>query len=126
VTPRREVSKRLLMRRVAHWREQLHLTDWAVTVEYRPLNREVDGQAHNQASPEYREAVLRFDPRALSRANLDAFVVHELLHCHVWPLAHVTETLADRNRKHLEWSRLEEESLVTRLERLVLALVQKP
>lgn len=120
--PKREVSRKLLVERIGYWRERLHLTDWAVHVEYKHLNRAEDGQAHNQASHEYKECVLRFDPRSMTKANVDAFVVHELLHCHVWGLAHIAETLAKGNKQYLEFSRVEEERLVTNLERIVLSL----
>ena len=107
---------------VAKWRKILHLEDWAIEVQVKSLKRETDGVAHNQAMHEYRQAILRFDPHHIPPDMLDATVAHELLHCHVWPLAHVAETLAGTNKKHLEWSRVEEESLTTRLERIVIAL----
>jgi hypothetical protein len=125
VSPKR-ITRKQVLACVAKWRAVLHLEDWAIEVHVQKLNRPEDGVAHNQAQHEYRQAILRFDPNHITPDQLEATVIHELLHCHVWPLAHVAETLAAGNKKHREWSRVEEESLTTRLERVMLTITQPP
>jgi predicted SprT family Zn-dependent metalloprotease len=112
-------TKRQIVQLVQVWRARLHLEDWAIGVEVKRLTEE---RAHCRAMPEYKSATVAFDPRQVSLEELEGLVVHELMHCHVWGLAHVAETLAGANRRHQEWSRVEEEALVTRLERIVLAV----
>lgn len=58
-------------------------------------NEEDDAVASCNAMPEYREATLRFDFDALKTGDdLDEFIVHEMSHCHTWPLHAVADSLA--------------------------------
>lgn len=107
--------------RVRHWQERLRLVDWEIRVEVK--SRMADA-AWCQAAPEYRQATLCFNPKRIPLADLDAFVVHELLHCHVWPLAAAAENLAKGDPVALEFIREREEGLTTELERLVLGLLK--
>lgn len=107
---------------VAKWRERLGLHDWAITVEVKRLNRDEDGVAHNQASHEYKECTLRFNPYQIQKQDLERVVVHELVHSILWGLAHTAGTLAGKNAKHLEWVRVEEETATVHLERVFCAL----
>lgn len=106
--------------RVRHWQERLRLVDWEIRVV---TNARIAHAADCEAAPEYRQATLRFNPKRIPLADLDAYVVHELLHCHVWPLAAAAETLAKGDEVALEFIREREEGLTTELERLVLGLL---
>lgn len=77
-----------------------------------------------EANPEYKEATLTFNlPRLLkTREDVEATVIHELLHCLVWRIAAYAESLCDGEEKALAISSDHEESLTTRLEQLVLGL----
>ena len=108
--------------RVRHWQDRLRLTDWDIRVVV--TSRGIEHAADCEAAPEYRQATLRFNPKKVPRADLDAFVVHELMHCHVWSLAAAAENLAKGDPVALEFIREREEGLTTELERLVLGLLK--
>lgn len=102
---------------VRWWQAKLGLSGWSITVELESL--EDRGQC--EASPEYREAKIKFDPTRLEGDDVEATVVHELLHCYVEPLANIPNTLTDEPALR-EWIRCEEEGLVTRLQQLILGV----
>lgn len=111
------LTKKQIEARVRHWRIKLGLQAWDLKVHLASIGGH---SADCSCNPEYMEATLRFDPIKISPKDLDCYVVHELLHIYVWPLAHVAETLAGKDDKLLEWVRTQEEALVTHLERLIL------
>jgi hypothetical protein len=113
------LSKQLVERRIRWWIPRLQLQAWDITVSLGPI--EVDA-AECDASPEYLNAAIRLDPAKVPDADLEAYVVHELLHCHTWGLTHAAEVLAGTDPKLLEWVRKEQESLCTALERVFLHL----
>lgn len=117
---RRSAFQQTVEARVRHWQERLRLVDWDIRVV---VNSRIAHAADCEAAPEYRQATLRFNPKRIPVADLDAYVVHELLHCHVWPLAAAAENLAKGDAVALEFVREREEGLTTELERLVLGLV---
>ena len=74
-------------------REPMGLDRWSLRIETGALE---DCRACCQASPEYREATIRFDFDKLETGDdLTETTVHELAHCHTWPLHAVAEKLAD-------------------------------
>ena len=74
-------------------REPLALDRWSLRIETGELE---DCRACCQASPEYREATIRFDFDKLETGDdLTETVVHEVSHCMTWPLHAVAEKLAD-------------------------------
>jgi hypothetical protein len=108
---------------VRYWQKRLLLSDWAIKVQVGALD-DLDERADCDAKPQYKEAVLRFDPAKIPPSELDAFCVHELLHCVTWRL----EALAE------EWGRSESqyivaretaETVVTDLERIILGLAKR-
>lgn len=106
---------------VERYRGPLGLQAWELQVAFVALKHRADCEAR----PEYNEAVLRFDLRKIRRDDLPAFVLHEMVHCLVWKLAAVGERLAADRVGDLEAVRVEEESLVTALERVLLPLIGK-
>jgi len=116
-------SRRMLLARVKYWRVKLGLTDWDVSVE---VTGGLEAGADAEAQPAYKQAILRFDLDAISREELDSFVVHELLHLPVWALAEAAEHLAHRDKDKLKFLTDLEESLVTHLERVIVGLVREP
>lgn len=116
------ISHRQVVARVRWWRRVLRLENWAIEVDGESPS-DADGAADCDAKPEYLLARLRFDRAALEGpGELDKAIVHELIHLSAWRLAHVAETLADGDKRLLEWIRMEEETLITTLERLVVHL----
>ena len=99
---------------VRYWTPKLRLHDWKVRTVFDPT---YSGRAACEASPEYKEAILTFNLARCGEAeeDLEACVVHELAHCHVWALAAIAELQPD-----LEQSRKAEEALTTELELLML------
>ena len=106
---------------VHQWQHRLGLGEWHIVVQCVTLPHRADCDA----KPEYKEALLRFDLKKIPAADLEAYVVHELLHCHVWRLASVGEYLAKTptEKRAVEEA---EESLTTDLERLILGLMRQP
>ena len=98
----------------------LCLTDWSIKVQFVRIPRH---RADCEANPEYKDAIIRFDVRKISDSDLIPFVVHEMLHCVVWKLSHVAESFTNDEAK-LEWCRIEEESLTTALEQIIVPLVE--
>ena len=111
------LTRKQVETKVRHWRTRLGLQAWDLKVELASIGSH---SADCQCDPEYMQAKVRFDPIKIPLDELDSYVVHELLHIYVWPLAHVAETLAGSDPKLLEWCRIQEERLVTDLERLVV------
>ena len=70
----------------------LGLDRWTILLQSGPL---ADARAACSAEPEYRAATIMFDPDKLQTGDDVAEVtVHELAHCHTWPLHAVAENLA--------------------------------
>jgi len=114
-------SKQAILRLVRVWRTRLHLHEWKLGVTVAPIPPEDDASAWCAAQPQYRSADLAFDPAIIKPDELEATVVHELLHCHVESLAALALDMAgDDPVKKAQVSRAEEE-LVTRLERAFMA-----
>lgn len=73
-------------------REPLALDRWSIQPEIAQLE---DARACCAASPEYREARISFDLDKLQTGDeVDEIAVHELTHCHTWPLHALAENLA--------------------------------
>lgn len=79
------------------------LDRWDITVVF---DTEPAG-ASCSANPEYYEATLTFDVEVIEEDDIDAYVLHELMHCHTWmlsdllgqippPLASIVEKLDER------------------------------
>ena len=98
----------------------LQIQDWNIVVQFARIPGH---RADCEANPEYKDALVRFDIDRISNEDLTSFVVHELLHTIIWKLAHVAETFTDDDAK-LEWVRMEEESLTTHLERIIVPLIE--
>lgn len=118
------VTKREHIRRMVDAvKGPLRLQDWIIEVQVQRMSAK-DGKAGCVAKPEYKEATLYFDLRRIPLADLWPFVLHEMLHIHIWKLAAVGERLAGTDTKHLEAVNWEEEALATELERLLTPLLE--
>jgi hypothetical protein len=117
----RTLSKALVMARCKQWRKVLHLEGWKIGINYEE-DKEDQSEASCIAQPEYAAATLRFDLAKIAPEDLDAYIVHEMMHCHVWALANFGTSACGDDPIKLEALRHHEETLVTSLERLVLAL----
>lgn len=120
---KKRITKKVLFAKTVEIMQPiLGLQDWKLIVRF---SRRMRDTADCEASPEYKEAIIRINMNDLSRLNYNEIVataVHELMHCIVWPLAAWAETLArtDRDMKICEDS---EETLVTNLEKILVPLV---
>ena len=70
---------------VKWWQGRLLLQDWDLRLYFSEL--EDQQEADCEALPEYRRACLRFDLSQITMEKAAWYVVHELMHCHVEPLA---------------------------------------
>lgn len=120
-----KVTRPQILKRVRYWKNRLHLSHWMIVVECGE-DTENHSDASCCASPEYLQATLRFDLDKVPPDKVDAFVVHELCHCHVAALANFGNSACRNDPVKLEALRHHEELLVTTIERLVLALTGKP
>jgi len=113
----------LLRKRIKRLAEALGLGDWEFQIvrqEY--AAKDVSDLAGCQAKPEYKSAVLYFDVARIPPEELDSYIIHELLHCHIWELVALTDKLATTPAER-EAIRLAEERLTTTLERLFARLL---
>ncbi|MFQ5888058.1 MAG: hypothetical protein ACE5HY_05125 [Candidatus Hydrothermarchaeales archaeon] len=88
------------------------IDDWDIRLKFYTEN-----VADCEARPEYLDAVLYLDLDKIPPEELDSWIRHEVLHCLVWSLAHLAETLT-KTKTEKELVRIEEEKLVTLLERM--------
>jgi hypothetical protein len=73
-------------------REPMALDRWDIRPAVGPI---ADARAACAAEPEYRTATLLFDLDKLQTGDvLDEVTVHEMTHCHIWPLHALAENLA--------------------------------
>jgi hypothetical protein len=114
------MSRAGFLARVRHWQQRLGLSAWTITVQTVTLPHRADCDA----KPEYKEALLRFDLKKIPQEEVEAYIVHELMHCHVWRLAKVGEYLAKTPTEKMAVEEAEE-SLTTELERIILSLVRE-
>lgn len=124
--PRRRIGKRRVLQLAQLWRQRLHLTDWKLSLLVEPIPEDEDCKAYCQAQPEYKEMVVAVDPVAVSRDELEATIVHELLHAHVERLAGLALTMAGDDPVKKEVVRQAEESLVVALERAFMEAYAAP
>lgn len=113
----REARIRKLVRK--HQRT-LRLWDWEIGVDF--PTEGMTNAADCEASPEYRQALLRFNLSKIPTEDDEAFVLHEAVHCWVEGLAHCALTLAGTDTKLQEWVRIEEENLTRAIQQIVVAL----
>ena len=115
---------RSIKARVRFWQKKLLLSDWKVSVV---VGVPDDGSRANcDASPEYKEATLTFDPDRTPKdaRELDAWIIHELSHLVTWRLEKIAETWG-RSESQYEFVRDTAETVVTDIERIVLNLTKR-
>lgn len=121
---KRITKKVLFAKTVQIMQPLLGLQDWKLIVRYSTRMRDT---ADCEASPEYKEAIIRInlnDLKGLGYNDIVATAIHEMMHCIVWPLAAWAETLSrtDRDMKICEDT---EETLVTNLEKIIVPLASE-
>lgn len=113
-------TKRQVRARVRFWQKRLGLTGWQFVVTFGPDSDDADAAC--LAMPEYLHAHLFFDLAKIPLEELDHYVCHEVAHCLCWPLANAAHAMAGGDKSKEEWVRTLEEELVTRLEKLFVAM----
>jgi hypothetical protein len=112
-----------LQSRVKYWQKRLLLSDWSITVLVGALD-DLDERADCDAKPQYKEGVIRLDPKKIPEAEWDAYCVHELLHCVTWRLEALAEEWG-RSESQYVVARETAETVVTDLERIILGLAKR-
>ena len=113
--------RRDILRCVKMLRPLLCLEDWNIEVKF---DDAMEHSGECRADPEYQYAVLTFSPKKIDTRLVLAYAAHELLHCHIWALAHVAEVFANKDKQKLEMVRLAEEALTTRMEHIICGLLK--
>lgn len=123
----RKPSPSYVLSRIRHWKVRLGLHEYKVGVEFGPdPDTEDDADAECTAMPEYMQASIRFNLDTIPHGDIDAYVVHELLHIPTWRLVNFARVMCAGDAVKLETLREHEELLGTYLERLVLSLTKAP
>ena len=123
----RKPSQTYVLSRIRYWKAKLGLQEYKVGVEFGPdPDPEDDSDAECNAMPEYMQAVLRFNLDTIPYEEIDAFVIHELLHIPTWRLVNFARVMCVEDAAKLETLREHEELLGTYMERLVLSLTKAP
>jgi hypothetical protein len=114
------VKPRAFTRRLRFWQKKMLLSGWKIAVEFGPLDHAE--RAECEAKPEYREALIKIDLPKVSDEEIDAYCVHELLHCWTWPLEKLAENwaFAKEDDQLYESIRDTAENVVTDIERAIL------
>lgn len=118
---KRITKKVLFAKTVEIMQPVLGLQDWKLIVRYSTRMKDT---ADCEASPEYKEAIIRInmnDLKGLGYNDIVATAIHEMLHCVVWPLAAWAENLT-KTEQQMDICEQQEESLVTNLEKIMVPL----
>lgn len=109
-------------RRLRYWQKKMLLADWKITVTF----GQVDCKADCEATPEYREATIRFNADKILDNEVDAYCVHELAHAVNWQIETIAENSVDDNdtRGH-ETVRFIAETTATKWEEIILHIAGK-
>ena len=120
---RRWTEERVLAR-VEYWKKRLRLADVRVTVVFGP-DHEDQSTGACYAQPQYEEATIRFDLENIPPDQVEAHIIHELIHYPVWPLSSFTHRLCEGDEKLLYVLEEKEEAVTTYIERLVESLTRE-
>jgi len=121
----KHLSQAHVKRRVKYWARRLRLGDVRFAVQFGPdPDPEDDSTAACLAAPEYEQALLRFDLKAIPTEEMESHVIHEILHYAVWPLSSFAHSLCGEDARLFEELRKKEEGMTTYIERLVLDLTK--
>lgn len=119
----RKLSQAAVLKRIRYWKSRMLLDHWKLGVSFDP-DAEDDSEASCLAMPEYLQATLRFDLTKIDPAEIDHYIVHELSHCAIWPLANAAHSMCGEDEAKLENVRVHEEGLATYIERMVANLTR--
>jgi hypothetical protein len=119
VRKKRITKKVLVTKTIETLQPWLSLSDWKILVKF---SSRMKTAADCEAFPEYKQAVIRFNPEFLTELSyyeVISLAVHEMCHCVVWPFSEWTEGLCRKNAEKLEVTRKLEEGLITNLEKII-------
>lgn len=117
----RKLSHAAVLKRIRHWKSRMLLDHWKIGVSFEP-DAEEGSAASCDAAPEYLHATLNFDMAKIDPDEIDHYIVHELSHCAIWPLAAAAHSMCGDDDAKLENVRVHEETLATYIERMVANL----
>jgi len=113
------ITRRQVLALVAKWKPRLLLDSWDIGVK---LTTTLDArvQADCSCAPEYLDAVVRINPALVTPEELEAVIVHEMLHCLTWPLAELAEDAAGTDPATGKRVAAAHELLTSTLQRVVM------
>lgn len=117
---KRITKKVLFVKTIEIIQPLLNLSDWKIIIRFSNRMRDT---ADCEASPEYKEALIRINTKQLKLLQYEEVVataIHEMMHCVVWSLAEWAEDLCKKDASKLEMTRKLEEGLVTHLEKVMM------
>lgn len=120
--PKRITKKQLFIKTIEIAQPLIGLSEWKIAVRF---PAKMKGAADCTAYPEYKQAGIRGNLtvfKRLSEYEIIQTAIHEMVHCHLWPLVVWTEELCRKNPQKLELTRKLEESTVTDFEKLLTKL----
>lgn len=114
-----KITRRQVLALVVKWKPRLLLDAWDIRVKL-TTKLPQGWQADCACYPEYMDASLRINPALVTPEELEGVLVHELMHCHTWPLWEHAEDGA-RGDPHAEKSAtIAHERLTSTLQRIVM------
>lgn len=121
-------TKREYVRRlVEFYKVPLRLGEWNIDTWFGwwedPDADDGVGKADCSAKPIYKEAFLRFNVKKIPTKDLKSYVIHEMIHPHVWSLSARAESLSKGDPEMLKVISELEESLTTTIEQILLPLL---
>jgi len=115
----RRIQRGEVLALVAKWKPRLLLDSWEIRVK---LTRRLPPgwMAECSCLPEYLDAVIRVNPETTAVEDLEAVVVHELVHLHTWAIWELCEDAARGNEELLRRLEKAHETLTSTLQRVVM------
>ncbi len=122
---KKRITKKILFAKTVEiLQPYLNLRDWRIIVRY---SSRMKNTADCEASPEYKEAVIRCNTKQLgelSHYDVVSIAIHEMVHCLLWPLTDWTETLCKNDVTKLNMTSKIEEGIVTNFEKMLVVMAE--
>jgi hypothetical protein len=122
---KKRITKKILFAKTIEiLQPYLNLSDWHITVRY---SSRMKNTADCEASPEYKEAVIRCNTKQLgelSHYDVVSVAIHEMVHCILWPLTDWTESLCKKDESKLLMTSRLEEGIVTNFEKMLVVMAE--
>lgn len=122
---KQRITKKILFAKTVEiLQPYLNLRDWRIIVRY---SSRMKNTADCEASPEYKEAIIRCNTKELpklSHYDVVSVAIHEMVHCLLWPLTDWTESLCKKDESKLNMTSKIEEGIVTNFEKMLVVMAE--